>query len=337
MKRAESFKLAASYLKLRLNGVILLGLFGTIFALVFYLYNIHVEPVIYAVFLCAMIGVIFLLVDFIKLYKKHSLLQALKSSTIFQLDKLPDPNEIIEKDYYDLLTAIYKKNVQIAYDADMSRSQLVDYYTLWAHQIKTPIAAMHLILQSEESEQNLELSMEVFKIEQYVEFVLQYLRVGSMSSDLLLKKHSLDDIVKQAVRKYARMFIRKKINLNFEELNCEGLTDEKWLVFVIEQLLSNALKYTKEGTVSIYMDKPSEKTLVIEDTGIGIREEDLTRIFERGFTGYNGRWDKKSTGLGLYLSKQILNKLSHSIMIESQVDKGTKVSINLATIEVEVE
>jgi signal transduction histidine kinase len=337
MKRAEIVRLGASYLKLRLRGVILLGLFGAIFAIIYYLYNIQVEPVIYAVILCAMIGVIFLLVDFIKLHKKHRQLQALKSNTTFQLDKLPEPNEIIEKDYYDLLTAIYKENVQIAYNADVSRSHLVDYYTLWAHQIKTPIAAMHLILQSEESEQNLELSMEVFKIEQYVEFVLQYLRVESMSSDLVLRKYSLDDIVKQAVRKYARMFIRKKIRLDFEELNCEVLTDEKWLVFVIEQHLSNALKYTKEGTVSIYMDNCSEKTLVIEDTGIGIREEDINRLFERGFTGYNGRWDKKSTGLGLYLNKQILNKLSHSIVIESQVDKGTKVRINLATIEVDVE
>ncbi|MDF2557968.1 MAG: hypothetical protein K0R71_1796 [Bacillales bacterium] len=337
MKRAESFKLAASYLKLRLNGIILLGLFGALFALVFYLYNIQVEPVIYAVILCAMIGIIFLLVDFIKLYKKHNQLRALKNSTSLQLDKLPEPNEIIEKDYYDLLTAINKENVQIAYNADVSRSQMVDYYTLWAHQIKTPIAAMHLILQSEESEQNLELSMEVFKIEQYVEFVLQYLRVESMSSDLVLKKYSLDDIVKQAVRKYARMFIRKKIKLNFEDLNCEVLTDEKWLVFVVEQLLSNALKYTNEGTVSIYMDNRSEKTLIIEDTGIGIREEDIARIFERGFTGYNGRWDKKSTGLGLYLCKQILSKLSHKITIESMVDRGTKVSIDLATIEVAIE
>ena len=134
----------------------------------------------------------------------------------------------------------------------MKRSDLIDYYTLWAHQIKTPISAMYLLLQSEDREQNDELSMELFKIEQYVEFVLQYLRVESMSSDLKLKQYSLDNIVKQAVRKYAKFFIRKKINLNFKELGCDVLTDEKWLVFVIEQLLSNALKYTYEGTISIY-------------------------------------------------------------------------------------
>jgi signal transduction histidine kinase len=337
MKKTEVFKLMSSYNKMRISGIILLGLFSAIFGLVFFLYNLPAEPVVYAALLCANIGIIFLIVDFLKFYRRHKLLQDLKSSIILEIDKLPEPKDLIEKDYKELLTAIHEKNLQIAYNAEVGRSNLVDYYTLWAHQIKTPIAAMRLILQGEESEQNSELSMELFKVEQYVEFVLQYLRMESMSSDILLKKYNLDDIVKQAVRKYARMFIRKKIKLNFEDLNCEVLTDEKWLLFVIEQILSNALKYTKEGSISIYMDSSSEKTLVIEDTGIGIKGEDLTRIFERGFTGYNGRWDKKSTGLGLYLCRQILSKLSHSITLESQVDKGSKVRIDLATVEVEVE
>lgn len=337
MKKTETLKLLMIYFKMQLKVIILLGLFWVTFAFVFFLYNLSVEPVVYAIVLSASMGTVFFIVDFIKLYKKHSLLLDLKSSITLGFDKLPEPEGIIEEDYRDLLISVYKKSTEIAYAAEISRSNLVDYYTLWAHQIKTPIAAMRLVLQSEESEQNAELSMELFKIEQYVEFVLQYLRVESMSSDLLLKKYSLDDIVKQAVRKYARMFIRKKIKLNFKELNCEVLTDEKWLVFVIEQLLSNALKYTKEGTISIYMGSCSEKTLVIEDTGIGIREEDLTRLAERGFTGYNGRSDKKSTGLGLYLCKQILNRLSHSIAIESKVDKGTKVMIDLETIEVCIE
>lgn len=337
MKKTEVFKFVISYFKMRVKGIILLGLFCITFALVFSLYNLLVEPIVYASALCACIGIIFLIIDFIRLYNRHKLLQDLKSSITLSLDKLPEPKDIIEENYRDLITTLYSNNIQIAHSADMSRSNLIDYYTLWAHQIKIPISAMGLILQSEESELNSELSMELFKIQQYVEFVLQYLRLESMSSDLVLKKYSLDDIVKQAVRKYARMFVRKKIKLDFEELSCEVLTDEKWLVFVIEQILSNALKYIKEGTISIYMDNFSEKTLVIEDTGIGIREEDLNRIGERGFTGYNGRWDKKSTGLGLYLCKQILSKLSHSIAIESRIDEGTKVMINLATIEVHIE
>lgn len=167
--------------------------------------------------------------------------------------------------------------------------------------------------------------------------VLQYLRLDSSSTDFVLKKYRLEDIVKQAVRKYAKIFIRKKISLNLQELDCEVLTDEKWLVFVVEQLLSNALKYTNKGSISIYMEPQGGKTLVIEDTGIGIAAEDLPRVFEKGFTGYNGRADKKSTGIGLYLCKRILCKLSHTITIESTVGKGTSVKINLDTVNLSVE
>ncbi|MFY9356227.1 MAG: ATP-binding protein, partial [Bacillota bacterium] len=214
---------------------------------------------------------------------------------------------------------------------------MVDYYTTWAHQIKTPIAAMRLLLQSEQSETNSELLEQLFKIEQYVEMALQYLRLENISSDLVLKEHSLDTIVKQAVRKYSNSFIRKKIKLNYAELNHNVLTDEKWLVFVIEQILSNALKYTDSGEISIYMDDEMPDTLVIEDTGIGIAEEDLPRVFERGFTGYTGRIDKKATGIGLFLCKQILDRLSHTITIESQVGEGTKVKIGLDVIDIDKE
>lgn len=325
------------YFKAHLKTIIFFGLVVIILALVFALYDLPLEPTIYAVILSANIGIFFLVIDFIQYYKKHKVLKELNSSIILNIDKVPSPKDMIEEDYQELLSILYKANVQTKYEADVSQGNLISYYTLWAHQIKTPIAAMYLILKEEENEQNLELSTELFKIEQYVEFVLQYLRLDSMYSDLVLKKYSLDDIVKQSVRKYARMFVRKKIKLDFRELGCEVLTDEKWLGFVIEQILSNALKYTKEGTISIYMHPSLEKTLVIEDTGIGIAKEDLGRMFERGFTGYNGRWDKKSTGLGLYLCKQILEKLSHRITIESEVDQGTKVSIHLETVKIEVE
>lgn len=213
---------------------------------------------------------------------------------------------------------------------------MIEYYTIWAHQIKTPIAAMRLLLQSEKSDMNNELLEQLFKIDQYVDMVLQYLRMEDISSDLLIKSYQLDTIVKQAIRKYSSSFIRKKIKLNYEELNCSVITDEKWLLFVIEQILSNALKYTPQGEISIYMDNELPVTLVIEDTGIGIAEEDLPRIFERGFTGFNGRNDKKSTGIGLYLCKSILNKLSHTITIESEIDKGTRVKIGLDSADIDI-
>ena len=175
----------------------------------------------------------------------------------------------------------------------------------------------------------------LFKIEQYVEMVLSYIRLDNSENDFVIKEYNLDDIVRQAIRKYAPLFIRKKISLDFQNTNYKVLTDEKWLVFVIEQLLSNAIKYTNKGKISIY---PLEnKKMVIEDNGIGISPEDIPRIFDKGFTGYNGRADKKATGLGLYLCKNILDKLSHKISIESEIGVGTKVILDLSMININIE
>lgn len=212
---------------------------------------------------------------------------------------------------------------------------MMEYYTIWVHQIKTPIAAMRLQLQGEDSDSSRELLEELQRIEQYVEMVLTYLRLDSGSTDYVLKKYDLDDIIRQAVRKYASQFIRKKIRLTYEPLSCEVLTDEKWLLFVIEQVLSNALKYTRSGEISITLEAP--KTLCIRDTGIGIAPEDLPRIFEKGFTGYNGRNDKKASGIGLYLCRRICSRLNHEIIITSKVDVGTEVRIDLDRKVLEVE
>ena len=217
--------------------------------------------------------------------------------------------------------------------ADIRQTEMIDYFTMWAHQIKTPIAAMRLLIESETSDYDKELISQIFKIEQYVEMVLGYIKLDNLSSDLVLEKHSLSNIVKQCIRKHAPLFIKKNIALDFQEMDCTVLTDEKWLVFAIEQLLSNALKYTNEGKISISIVNQERKLLVIEDAGIGIASEDLPRVFEKGFTGYNGRLDKKATGIGLYLCKKVLDKLSHSIYITSEVNIGTRVEIEFFSPE----
>lgn len=216
---------------------------------------------------------------------------------------------------------------------------MTDYFTLWTHQIKTPIAAMYLLLQQEIPEQDRsqeihfmkqyfiqkrEIESELFKIEQYVEMVLQYLRLNSSVNDFVLQEYELDGMVRQAVRKYAPMFIRRKLSLHYEPLQVKAVTDEKWLTFVLEQILSNAIKYTSAGDIFVRMEGGC---LVVEDTGIGILPEDLPRIFDKGYTGYNGRSDKKASGIGLYLVKKILEKLGHKILIESEPGKGTKVKL----------
>lgn len=330
----EFFEIFCSYIRSNIIIFVVGVISSLIFLVVFSLYSLPLEPVIYAMCLSAFFSSIVVIFKFIKFYNKHMMLRNLNANTAEVENEIMVSNNLIENDYVELIKILNKHLSDLINEKNRAYADMMDYYTMWAHQIKTPIAAMRLILQANKTEKNTELLEQLFKIEQYVEMVLQFLRMESMSSDLMFKKYPLDEIIKQAIRKYSKSFIYKKIKLNYKNVNLEVLTDEKWLVFVIEQILSNALKYTFLGEILIYMDEKSPMTLVIEDTGMGISHEDLPRVFEKGFTGYNGRLDKKSTGIGLYLCKQILNKLSHTIFIESEVEKGTKVKIDLSVMDI---
>ena len=193
-----------------------------------------------------------------------------------------------------------------------------DFFALWTHQIKTPIAALNLLLQGEKQDVAA-CRQELFKIESYVEMALNYLRFEEMSNDLVLERNSLEQLVRQVVKKYAAIFIYNHISVQLEHLDYTVLTDEKWFCFVLEQILSNALKYTKQGSVKISAEEiENGLQVLVQDTGIGIKREDLPRIFEKGFTGYNGRMDKKASGLGLYLCKGVCEKLGHEIRVVSE-------------------
>ncbi len=339
MKQNEPlYHILFSYLRYRLKSIIAYTVFLLIFFVVYALYRLNLEAYLYAALLSLVALAAVVVYDFLKYYKKHALLRDALNNISVTLERLPEPGHLIERDYQDLLDTLYSDRKELVSQADSRHSEMVDYYTLWAHQIKTPISAMRLLLQSGVGAPFVpELEQELFKIEQYVEMVLQYLRLESMSSDLTLAEYPLEDLIRQAVKKYSVVFIHKKIALKLEKFSCRVLTDEKWLVFVLEQLLSNALKYTPKGSVSIRMAPGGRKTLIIEDTGIGIHPEDIPRIFERGFTGYNGRMDKKSTGIGLYLCREILGKLGHTIRIASNPGGGTKVFIDLSRDKIEIE
>ena len=207
-------------------------------------------------------------------------------------------------------------------------NDLMDYYTLWAHQIKTPIAASSLLVgEIEDKKVKNQLEQELFKIESYVNIVLQYLRLESFHEDLVLKKENVEDLVKEIVKKYAIFFIQKGLSLNLHDLDRTIITDKKWFVVILEQVLSNSLKYTSQGGIEIYFQ---EDTLYIKDSGLGIQDADLLRVFERGISGYNGRLTQQSSGLGLYLSKKIADELGHQICIASQVGQGTTVMISFS-------
>lgn len=321
-----------SYIKKHIKWIILYLVFGLIFFLVLMLYNAPTEAVQYAFILCGLVIVLFVGLDFFRYHIKCQKTENLLANIAVDVEAEDAPGDLIEALYREAVEKLFEEKVRIDSESRIGKKEMIDYYSLWVHQIKTPIAAMRILLQTENElsfSRKSELEMELFKIEQYVEMVLSYIRMGDMTSDLKLQWYKIDEIVKPAIRKYSKLFIGKKIRLNYESIENRILTDEKWLGFVIEQLLSNALKYTNEGAISIYMEPGKQNILVIEDTGIGIWKEDLPRVFEKGFTGYNGRTDKKSTGIGLYLCKTIIDKLNHCISISSEVSKGTKIFLNL--------
>lgn len=341
------------------------------FAVVFYLYRLPLSAVLYALLLSGVFLAAAAVFGFVKFCRRHRELSELRYAITVTQRAMPHPRDLIERDYGRLVETVLRDRAKVISKTDSMRSDMTEYYTAWVHQIKTPIAAMRLLLQSDPEilreyagcpqdpapkppaicePLKEELLEELLKTEQYVDMVLQYMRLGSETSDFLFRRYNLDEIIRQAVRKFSGIFIRKKITLQYEETGLWVVTDEKWFLFVVEQILSNALKYTEDsGRIAVYAetetagagtscaesesardgtDGPRQK-LIIEDSGIGIAPEDLARVFERGFTGYNGRQHKKSTGIGLYLCRRVMDRLSHTIEIESEPGRGTKVKIGL--------
>ena len=320
-------KLFLSYLKSKQKLLAALALFAATFIVAFLLYKLPLMAIIYPMALCLLFGAIICAVDFSREKKKHELMCDIKKLSTSMAEHLPAAQSIEEGDYQELLRILCRENSEIEVSSKTSYREMVDYYTVWAHQIKTPIASMKLSLQGEDSPLARKLSSDLFRIEQYVEMVLAFLRIDSDYSDYVFRRRDIDGIIRQSVKKFASEFIGRKISLEYGEIHKDIVTDEKWLSFVLEQLLSNALKYTREGSIRIYLR--GENTLCIADTGIGIAPEDLPRIFEKGYTGANGRSDMTASGLGLYLCKKICDKLGIKIAAESEIGKGTVISLDL--------
>ena len=324
------------YIKQYRFTVIMFLIFSGIFAMVFSLYDLQTEAVIYSAALCLLLTAAVVPAHFYYYLKRHRERTDLLQNIEIVSESFPKLNTLSESDYWDMVLKLKKLLNESITEKNNQQKENVEYYTTWVHQIKTPISVITMILQGEDTAEHLELSAQLFKIEQYVEMVLNYIRLGDDSSDLVFEEYSIDGIIKQAVHKYAPQIIRKRIALKYEPKgDLRIVTDEKWLLFIIEQLLSNAVKYTEKGEIEIKVT--DDKKLIITDTGIGIENEDLPRIFEKGFTGYNGRADKQSTGLGLYLCKLTADKLSHRIEVKSTVGKGTSVSVDLKRYELESE
>lgn len=321
-----------NYILSRRHGIVLYIVSVFIFVIVFLLSHVALKYIWYPALLCFFVYLILGIYDFTRFRKRHIQLVRSLDAIDVSLENLPETKELIEADYQVLLAELKKKKDNRLADDNQKAKELEEYLTLWSHQIKTPLTALQLTTASVSVPVKSETQEQIFEIEQYVDMMLQYIRLRDNTSDLVLQNYPLRNMVHQAVKYYSRVFITKKISVKIDiEEQLMVVTDEKWFVFVLKQLLSNALKYTEAGSVTIRArladTKEASICLQIEDTGIGIAKDDLPRIFERGYTGYNGRKDKKATGLGLYLTNQVLSMLNHSISIDSMIGQGTTVSI----------
>lgn len=320
-------KLFFRYLKSKRNIIAFFIISIAVFILTFALYHIPLKAVIYPAVLCLVLGIFFLMISFVRVKRTHDILEKLKTRTAETITNFPASNGICEDDYKELLEIIRHESIENVQKGKLAYDDMVDYYTVWAHQIKTPISAMKLTLQNEDSELSRRLSIDLFRTQQYVDMVLAFLRLGSSSTDYVFREYSLDEMIKSSVKKFAPEFIERHLTLDYEPIDRTIVTDEKWFEFLIEQLLSNALKYTKEGSITISQEG---NLLIIKDTGIGISDTDLPRVFEKGYTGYNGRTEKGASGLGLYLSKRVATELGIGIDIKSSVGEGTEVLLDLS-------
>lgn len=310
-----------------------------------YLIGARKQDVVYAAVLDAMIIIITVLAGFLGYSSKVKALSNALERPVEEQAQLPEAADDVEMLYHRLLENQSIARCESESSAAIRQSQMRDYYSMWVHQIKTPISAMKLLLEAEREElgqlmcddeqsqcllsDNMDsFEDELFRIEEYVSMALQYQRVSSTENDFVLEKVSVDGVIRDTIKKYAKIMIRRHIGMNYSGTVQEVYTDGKWLAFILEQLLSNAIKYTPQGVVTI--ETAEEKDwffITIKDTGIGIKAEDLPRVFEKGYTGYNGHADKKATGIGLYLCRQMADKLGHIIRMESEIGKGTKVWI----------
>lgn len=372
------------YLKNKKSNIIQVVLAYVVLLLVIWLYNLpYYEALSFGIELYGALYIVYLIYDYSVFADKIRTLERNIKTDDIQNIALPDKKNDVEALYADIIIKLHEQKRK-QYDAGVEASRnLKDYYACWAHQIKTPIAAAKLIIQSlddvvrnlennslgnsynesydehyddfknnESNEKNddndlekldrklNELSHEMFRIEFYTDAVMGYLRLEDISSDYEFKLCRLDVAVKKVVKKFAPQFIGRHISLHIEQIEDSVCTDSKWLGFIIEQLISNAVKYSKDGgSVRIYTlhgngdikknSKDDSLQLVIEDTGIGINEEYIPRIMERGFTGYNGRLDRKSSGIGLYLCRKAADRLGFVITFDASYKNGTRVVIDM--------
>ena len=321
-------KLLIAWLRTYRFVALLVALLLLLFPLTHALGGGQLRELRYTLILCGAICLIAAAVSLIVLRRKLKTLQSAARHLPEEPSSLPAAHSPAEAAWRELTEAYQAQVRELEGRMREDARETADYYTLWLHQIKTPLAALNLLAESPGEPDRRLLRQETLKIEQYAAIALDYQRLQSIHSDLHLTHVPLYPLCCQAARRLRPLFQYGQISLTLEPFDGDALTDSKWLLVVITQVLTNALKYTPPGGhITIRQTKPG--VLTVEDTGIGIRPEDQARVFDRGFTGQTGRGQEKSTGIGLYLCKRICDELGHGIALTSQVGEGTRVTLDL--------
>lgn len=297
--------------------------------------KVNMKNIIYINFVTLTIYSVYLLAGYLnnkRYYKTIKEIIDTQKENIINILPYPKTNE--QKLNYDLMRIIYDEQTKKIEKLNEERIENLEFVTSWVHEVKTPIAVSRLIIEnnSEKPKEDIlnSIEEEFDKIEDHVERALYYARVDAFSKDYFINDIDIEKLLKDVIKKNARSFISKKIKVEIENASVEVTSDKKWLFFIIDQIITNSLKYIDNGGfIKIYTEKDDkEKRLIIEDDGIGIKREDLDRVFEKGFTGYTGRQSYKSTGMGLYLAKKLSMKLGHYLSIESKYGEFTRVTIH---------
>lgn len=321
------------YLIDKLPFLILNIIIFTFCAIIMTISNLTIQVVIILALIWFVPIFIFIIIDFISKRKFYNELIQISN----KLDKKYLLPEVIKKPrsyegqiLYDVLEESNRAMHEHVNEYKIMQSEYREYIEAWVHEIKTPIALTKLVAENSEGKTKTIIQNQSKKIEEYVEQVLYYSRSTDVSKDYIVKEFDINETVKKVIRNNRYDLITGKFQIDISESECTVISDEKWVEFIINQVIVNSIKYKKDinPKIKAYTKRFDDKViLTIEDNGIGIINKDIAKVFDKGFTGYNGRRFGKSTGIGLYLCKKLCLKLGLNITLTSEYENGTKVNI----------
>lgn len=284
------------FIKYKLNEIIIIIVLSLLFGLIMMLYNTPLEGIVLTAGIIIFLGII---------YFSYSMMTYKKVCTV------QEENLQLKEEIQDI------RNEKIEY-----QSEIESYFLLWVHQMKTPITASKLLLEAEDIQTISQMRHEILQIDNYTNLALSYLKLMNEKTDMVFMEVRMDDLITPLIKRYSIQFIHNDTKLHYEKIYDSVLTDAKWTSVMIEQILNNALKYARGKNIWIKYSE-AENILSVKDDGIGINTSDLPKIFEKGFSGYNGRLNDKSSGIGLYIVKTIARRMNVSVSVESELGKGT--------------